>query len=200
MAPLRKGHLYSARLTLALSNVCVLPSWALARGPAGPGARWSPAPAIRSKWIVDKKNIPMSAHPRRDAILSLFSQVSATDTSSFEALRPFYADDVHFQDPIQEVHGFEAFLALNLRLARRSRELAFLIDRVTGDDDEMFITWRMRLRPWIGPLFELDGVSHLRAEGGKIRHHRDYWDLGEMFASALPGGLALLRLLRRPLA
>jgi hypothetical protein len=58
----------------------------------------------------------------------------------------------------------------------------------------------MRLRPKIGPLLEVDGVSHLRLEGGKVRRHRDYWDLATLFASGIPGGERLLRLALRPLA
>src|SRR5437868_6257768 len=117
----------------------------------------------------------MSAPSLRDAILSAFTRLSADDPSSLEELRPLYADDVTFEDPVQKVEGIEAFLDVNRRLARKARELSFLVDRVVGDDTECFLTWHMRLRPKLGPLFELDGVSHLRTEGGKVRYHRDYW-------------------------
>jgi limonene-1,2-epoxide hydrolase len=142
----------------------------------------------------------MSAPSLRDAILAAFTRLSADDVSSLEELRPLYADDVTFEDPIQKVHGIEAFLDVNRRLARRCRELSFSIERVVGDDTECVITWHMRFRPKVGPLFELDGVSHLRAEGGKVRFHRDYWDLATLFSSAVPGGQRLLRTLLKPLA
>jgi hypothetical protein len=58
----------------------------------------------------------------------------------------------------------------------------------------------MRLRLKVGPLFEMDGVSHLQAEDGKVRAHRDYWDLATLFASAVPGGQRILRTVLRPLA
>lgn len=136
----------------------------------------------------------------RDAIISILSRIGAGDTSFVDELRPYYADDVHFQDPVQQVHSFEEFAALNVRLARRASELSFRIDRVTGDDDEFFVTWRMTLKPKVGPRFEVDGVSHLRTEDGKVRSHRDYWDLAELFASAIPGGRAMLALVLRPIA
>lgn len=142
----------------------------------------------------------MAATPLRQSILSAFTRLSADDLSALEELRPLYADDVTFEDPVQKVEGVEAFMDVNRRLARKARELSFSVDRVVGDDTELFITWRMRLRPKVGPLFELDGVSHLRAEGGKVRYHRDYWDLATLFASAVPGGQRILRTLLKPLA
>lgn len=142
----------------------------------------------------------MSTTAIRDSILSAFIRIGPDDVSCLDELRSFYADDVTFEDPVQKVEGIEAFLGVNRRLARRSRELSFTLERVVGDDTEFFATWHMRLRPKIGPLFELDGVSHLRLEGGKVRHHRDYWDLGALFASAVPGGQAVLRMVLKPLA
>src|SRR5262245_23994562 len=142
----------------------------------------------------------MTAPSLRDAIASAFTRLSADDPSSLEELRALYADDMTFEDPIQKVQGIDAFVGLNRRLARRSRELSFSIERVVGDDTEFFIIWHMRFRPKIGPLFELDGVSHARAEGGQVRHQRDYWDLAALFASAVPGGQRVLRALLKPLA
>jgi steroid Delta-isomerase len=142
----------------------------------------------------------MSAPSLRDALLSAFSHLRADDESALDELRPLYAEHMTFEDPVQKVDNIDAFMDLNRRLIRRSRELSFTVDRVVGDDEEMFITWRMRLRPKVGPLFELDGVSHLRASGGKVYQHRDYWDLATLFASAVPGGQAVLRTLLRPLA
>jgi ketosteroid isomerase-like protein len=138
--------------------------------------------------------------PLRDAVVAAFTHISPTDLSFVEELRPLYSPDIEFEDPVQKVHGYDEFTGVNVRLAKRARELSFTVDRVVGDDAEFFITWHMRLRPKVGPLFELDGVSHLRAEDGKIRHHRDYWDLAALFASAIPGGRRILRTLLKPLA
>lgn len=142
----------------------------------------------------------MSAPSLREAVVSVFSRLSAEDLSCLEELRSLYAEDVRFEDPIQAVQGVDAFVDVNRRLARRARELSFTVARVVGDDDEFFITWHMTLRLRFGPPLELDGVSHIRAEGGKVRAHRDYWDLATLFASAAPGGQRILRALLRPLA
>jgi hypothetical protein len=58
----------------------------------------------------------------------------------------------------------------------------------------------MRCVPKFGPEIRVDGATHLRAKNGRVFYHRDYWDLGEMFASAIPGGHAALRFLLKPLA
>lgn len=138
--------------------------------------------------------------PLRDAVVAAFSQMSPADRSFIEKLRPLYSPDVEFEDPVQNVQGYEEFVGVNVRLAKRTRELSFTIDRVAGDDTEFFVTWHMRVRPTIGPLLALDGVSHLRAEGGKVRYHRDYWDIAALFASAIPGGQRILRTVLKPLA
>ena len=132
--------------------------------------------------------------------MSAFSRLSADDVTALEELRPLYADDVSFEDPVQRANTLEAFLDVNRRLASRARELSFIVERATGDDTEFFVTWHMKLRPKVGPLFEVDGVSHLRTLGGKVTIHRDYWDLAAFFASAVPGGQRILRMLLKPLA
>src|SRR5690606_22778749 len=67
----------------------------------------------------------MAPTPLRDAVVSPFSRLSAEDPSPIDGLRPLYAEDVVFEDPVQRVEGVDAFLDLNRRLARRARELSF---------------------------------------------------------------------------
>jgi hypothetical protein len=80
------------------------------------------------------------------------------------------------------------------------RRLTWDILSVQGTEDEAFIEWRMRCAIRLGPSLEVSGVTRAQARDGLIVDHRDYWDLGEMFASALPGGQRILNLLRAPLA
>ncbi len=141
----------------------------------------------------------MVATPLRDAVVSVFTRLSH-DGSAIDELRPLYAHDVRFVDPIQAVVGVDEFIAINQRLAARARGLSFLVDRVVGDDAEFFLTWRLRVRPRIGPLLEVDGVSHLTGRDGKVQAHRDYWDLANFLASGVPGGERLLRFALKPLA
>jgi hypothetical protein len=132
----------------------------------------------------------------RDALAAL----SVDHPEAIEALRPLYADDVAFSDPIQSLDGLEAFLAMNRRLLARVRALTFDVTSAQGTDDEAFLAWSMRATPRLGPAVKVDGVTHARAREGRVFYHRDFWDLGELFASGLPGGRQVLRAVLRPLA
>lgn len=136
----------------------------------------------------------------RDSLTAVFQRIGPSDPSAVEALRPLYAEGVVFEDPIQRVEGVEAFLDVNRRLVARAKKLAFDLERVIGDDDELVLVWRMTFQAKIGPEVQVDGVSHLRARGGKVTSHRDYWDLATLLASGVPGGERLLRLALRPFA
>lgn len=133
-------------------------------------------------------------------IRELLENLRPGDAASVENLRTVYDTDVSFEDPIQKVRGVDAFIALNHRLLDRAKELVFSVESASGTDDEMFLTWKMRCVPKLGPKIQVDGATHLRAQNGRVVYHRDYWDLGEMFASAIPGGHKALRFLLKPLA
>lgn len=120
--------------------------------------------------------------------------------SAVADLRTLYAHDIAFRDPIQEVHGLEAFLAMNERMLRRMRRLTWTITLARGDEKMAVLEWRMSGAAKLGPKLELEGMTRVNARAGMIIEHRDYWDLGELAASALPGGRRLLRALRSPFA
>ena len=117
-----------------------------------------------------------------------------------EGLCSLYEASMVFRDPIQEVRGVGAFLAMNRRLIGRMRRLEWGVQSICGDDNQAFLEWTMRGASKAGPAFELAGVSRVVAREGLIVDHRDYWDMGELLASAVPGGQRLLRWLRTPFA
>jgi hypothetical protein len=80
------------------------------------------------------------------------------------------------------------------------RGLTWDVVAVHGDEHEAMLEWTMTGVLRLGPRLQVSGVTRVRARGGLIVDHRDYWDLGEMFASAVPGGQRLLELLRKPFA
>jgi steroid Delta-isomerase len=116
------------------------------------------------------------------------------------ALSTFYDEALHFRDPIQELDGLPAFLAMNRHLVGRMRSLHWTIRGVTGDDAYAVLEWSVHGTTKFRLPLAVDGTTVVRARNGRIHDHRDYWDLGEMFASPLPFGQRLLYLLRRPLA
>ena len=133
----------------------------------------------------------------RDALIALTPDHAAR---AIDDLARLYDDAMVFRDPIQEVRGLEAFVEMNRRLLGRMRGLTWDVVSVHGDEHEAVLEWTMTGVLRLGPQLQVSGVTRVRARGGLIVDHRDYWDLGEMFASAVPGGQRLLQLLRRPFA
>jgi hypothetical protein len=128
----------------------------------------------------------------------LFASVAPDRKDVLDAMRGVYADDMFFQDPMQKVHGIEAFIRTNRKLLSRSRELHFDVGAPVGSDEEFFMTWTMKFRPKLGPAFDTEGVTHIRTKGGRIVYHRDHWDIASLVMTALPGGPALMRAAMRP--
>ena len=101
---------------------------------------------------------------------------------------------------MQQAEGLSAFLDVNRRMGKGAKAVRFDVRDSTGDDRLFYLHWTMRFEPRLGPALSVEGVSRLRAEDGHIVEHIDYWDLGELFASALPGSLGrkLVHLLFKP--
>jgi steroid Delta-isomerase len=135
-----------------------------------------------------------------DRVARFLPRLVPNSPAIFDELRALYADDVRFRDPIQEVHGIAEFLELNRRLLDRMREIAWDIHAAIGDDSYAVVEWTMRGTPRRGPALAVDGVTRVRARGGRIVDHRDYWDLSELAASTLSFGERVRRALLRPLA
>ena len=140
---------------------------------------------------------PMTLPERlRDALV----QLTPDNPSGIEALRELYGSAVVFRDPIQEVHGIEAFVDMNRRLMKKMKAVTWVIHRTLGDEELVVLEWTMTARPKIGPKVTVDGMTRASAKDGRIVDHRDYWDLGELVTSPLPGGVRILHALLSPFA
>lgn len=115
-------------------------------------------------------------------------------------LRELYTYDVVFRDPIQEVHGLAGFIAMNERLVGKMRTMEWIIVGAWGDDESGTIEWMLRGKPKLGPEVAVDGMTRVKGRDGKVFDHRDYWDLGELAMSAIPGGQRLLHAVLKPFA
>jgi steroid Delta-isomerase len=139
-----------------------------------------------------------SSFPSR--LANALVQVTPDRLEALDALRDVYAEDVVFRDPIQEIRGIDAFLAMNLRLLRRLRTLEWTIVTARGDDAEVFLEWKMRGKTKLGLKVEVEGMTRARVREGRVFDQRDYWDIGELMASSLPGGRRVLHAVLSPLA
>jgi hypothetical protein len=135
-----------------------------------------------------------------DRLAAALVDVRPDNPDALVVLRKLYAATCTFRDPIQQLDGLPAFLAMNTHLLGRMRTLDWTIRGARGDDAYAMLEWTMRAKTKLGVTISVDGATVVNARAGRIVDHRDYWDLGEMLASPLPFGLRLLHLVRRPLA
>ena len=114
-------------------------------------------------------------------------------------LLPYYAQDIHFADSVQEIHGITAFREMVERLTHRSGELRMDILNAAMEDDIIFIEWEMTILFRKTRSSVVHGASRLRLdEQGKIAAQRDYYDLwGDIFDN-IPGfGILYRRFMRK---
>lgn len=96
---------------------------------------------------------------------------------------PYYDENIHFKDCIQEIHGMKEFKAMTERLTKRSQDLKMKIVRALQQSNEIIIEWEMTISYKKYPASVLYGMSRLTLnEKGKIIEQRDYYDLwGDIF-------------------
>ena len=93
-------------------------------------------------------------------------------------LLPYYDDEIHFRDSIQDIHGIEEFRAMTERLAGRSKDLKMRVVRAVQRERTIFLEWEMTIGFKKYPNSVLFGASRLTiGESGKIVEQRDYYDL-----------------------
>lgn len=131
-----------------------------------------------------------------------FERLNREGPSALEPLSSLYHPDVYFEDPLQRLHGREAFLDGMRRLYRKLRGVEFHLRSVVtnAQGDEAHATWQMRFSPPLGPAVSIEGASHLRLRDGQILYHRDYWDLLSSIAESSPTLALIYRALSRRLA
>jgi ketosteroid isomerase-like protein len=135
-----------------------------------------------------------------DDLAAALVAIRPDNADALAGLDLLYAEDMRFRDPIQQLAGRPAFFAMNERLLRRLRALRWQIHHASGDNDHAMLEWTMHATTKLGVKLSVDGTTVVHARTGRIIDHRDYWDLGEMFASSVPWGMRLLHAVRRPLA
>jgi limonene-1,2-epoxide hydrolase len=95
----------------------------------------------------------------------------------WSGLLPYYDEDILFKDSIQEIRGITEFAAMTERLAKRSRDLQYVIHSATMEGDLVFVEWEMVISYKKFPTASLYGASRITLREGKIIEQRDYYDL-----------------------
>ncbi len=101
---------------------------------------------------------------------------------------PYYDEQIHFRDSVQEIRGLEAFTRMTERLTARSGELEMKIMHVVMENRTIFMEWEMTILFRKTRRSVVYGASRLTLNAqGKISEQRDYYDLwGDIFDN-VPG-------------
>lgn len=115
-------------------------------------------------------------------------------------LRQYYAQDVWFKDPFNEVHTLAEVEAIFSHMFVQLHQPRFVIRECVVQGQQVFLTWDFlfHLRRWdAARLQTIRGASHLRFNAqGLVCMHRDYWDAAEELYEKLPWVGALMRWLK----
>lgn len=132
-------------------------------------------------------------------VVDLWTRVYADGRPDWSHLLPYYADDVHFADTVQELHGIAAFREMVERLARRSGNVQMQVLHAARAGDVIFVEWQMTLRFRQTRTVTMPGLSRLTLnQAGKIVDQRDLYDLWGTIFDNIPGlGRAYRAFMRR---
>lgn len=105
----------------------------------------------------------------------------------WDGILPYYHEDIHFRDSVQEIQGIAPFSAMTRRLAERSKNLEFVIHNAVMEHNTIFIEWEMIIAYKRYPKSSVYGSSRIVLRDGKVADQRDYYDLwGDIFDN-IPG-------------
>lgn len=118
------------------------------------------------------------------------------DKDNLDRLGDLYSGDIHFTDPLHDVHGLEDLQRYFAQLYANVEQLKFDFhgfDNVRQDNDglagEGYLRWLMTYshpRLHKGQPIEVQGCSHLIWANDKVCRHHDYFDAGALLYEHLP--------------
>ena len=149
---------------------------------------------------IEQEKISTSTCLNAESIKELWSKTYNTEGKpDWSHILPFYDENIHFRDSIQELRGIEEFVAMTRRLTGRSKDLSMKIVRTVQQEMDIFIEWEMTIKFKKNPSSVLYGTSRVTLnEEGKIIEQRDYYDLwGDIFDNIPRFGKVYRRFMKR---
>jgi ketosteroid isomerase-like protein len=146
-------------------------------------------------------SIPVAAGEISDRVAQAVQLFEALQPEHLSELERFYAPDVRFKDPFNDVTGVPAVRRIFSHMFKTLESPRFVITREVTQDQQCFLTWEFRFRLkslQSGREQCILGATHLTfSDAGLITLHRDYWDAAEELYEKLPLIGALMRWLKR---
>lgn len=127
----------------------------------------------------------------------LFNWYEKLSRESLDDIKKFYADNVFFKDPFNEITGREKVRHIFVEMFEQLEEPRFkFIDKIE-QDGQIFVTWDFHFSVKKKKM-TIHGSSHLKLdEQKKIVYHRDYWDVGEELLLKIPLVKSIYGVVRR---
>lgn len=136
-------------------------------------------------------------NPQVEPLVLFFETLSP---AGVERMGEFYAADVWFKDPFNEVHGLGEVQRIFRHMFVALDRPRFVVTIGVEDGRQCFLTWDFEfyLRRKGAVLQTIRGSSHLKFnQAGQVEYHRDYWDAAEELYEKLPVLGSLMRWLRK---
>jgi len=114
----------------------------------------------------------------------------------------FYAQDIHFEDPLGEIRGLPAMKAYYRNLYENVISIRFDFSSVVTQGDEQVGVWTMYLKAKNlngGQEIAVKGTSHVKYKNGRAVYHRDYFDMGEFIYEHIPFVSSVVKFIKQKL-
>lgn len=144
----------------------------------------------------------MSVSTRLQAVQNLYQQLNR-ERLSLQLLATVYDIDVHFHDPLHDVHGLKRLYDYFVQMYASVESIRFQYGSAISDGARDFQPWVMYYRhPALagGREIEVSGGSVLEWRHDHIVRHQDLFDAGQMLYEHVPVLGHGIRLLRRRLS
>ena len=117
---------------------------------------------------------------------------------TLDVMGDYVADDVHFSDPFNDVHGVESMAGVFRHMFDNIKDIEFRIHRAAMDGNTCLMAWRFEGK-LEGRKWTFNGCSTVTfSSDGLVTDHVDYWDAAQNFYRRLPViGWVISRIKRR---
>ena len=135
-----------------------------------------------------------------ECIIRLMAFFEEMNVESVEGLDKIYQPDLHFQDPVHEIHGLSSLEKYFTHLNKNLASCQFDFKSVDSTGDHFYIQWIMTARlKRPKKTIVLNGISVIEVSGELVAKQRDYFDLGEMVYEKVPLLGGIIRGIKRKL-
>ncbi|MGR5062842.1 nuclear transport factor 2 family protein [Photobacterium sp. DNB22_13_2] len=121
-----------------------------------------------------------------DKFVTIYQNLDKQDLS---VLQDIYHNDIVFEDPAHRMEGWPQLSDYFIRLFDAVDYCRFDITDHVCRGDIAYVQWVMTFkhpRLQSGKSRMVNGCSRLEFADGKVIHHRDYFDMGEMIYEGIP--------------